>query len=428
MPNLSRFFTFIILLLLCFGFIREIEAQYGNPYTNETRKPGLGSAFSSESRGQNPAPLPVSAATEGVQRLPGSNPAVPQNVLRNRPEEPKVQLESIPPGSGGSDYVNPLRNRNNVDSRAETGSIAPASYNTEIEPQPLNPRGAKFEILTETIEVVDPEPTGPVSIPEILDPKFQTESTQKPNPIRIPPSLPSEQPYETVELYDPTETNRESVPSYAYDSIVDAPLRPESGSGTVENSEAKEKKVPLPFDLKSVLPVFGSLALVLGCFFFFAMLMRKMNPQAAKGLPKEAFEVIGKTQLNQKMQLHLIRIGSRLVMVAVTQDGVQPITEITEPNEVVQILGILKKNDGKGSSAAFNKILDEYANEPVSGGYFGAEQQARTQKQPKRSRRVVEDEPEEEESLASILAGGAGGLISGAKRTRSHAARSYAHG
>lgn len=198
-----------------------------------------------------------------------------------------------------------------------------------------------------------------------------------------------------------------------------------------EKSDSGTRKTTMPFDLKSTMPVVGSLVLVLGAFFLFAVLMKKVNPNSGVNLPKDAFEVVGKTQLTQKQQLHLIRIGFRLVLVSVSPDGVQPICEITDQDEVARVLGMIRRKDSNGSSAAFNKILDQYAAEPTQGGYFGAEGGNRKRSSTLNRNGMREEEELEEESLASILAGGAEKLISGGKRlqnARTQAARSYANG
>ena len=79
-------------------------------------------------------------------------------------------------------------------------------------------------------------------------------------------------------------------------------------------------------------------------------------------LPKEAAEHLGRISLTQKVQLHLLRIGNRLVLLSVTADGATAITELTDADEVVQVLGACRRNDGKGSTAAFQQVL---------GGFLG---------------------------------------------------------
>jgi flagellar biogenesis protein FliO len=78
----------------------------------------------------------------------------------------------------------------------------------------------------------------------------------------------------------------------------------------------------------------ASLFLVLGGFFILAWFVRRMAPQAQRPLPREVVEVLGRSPLGPRRQLQLIRFGGKLVLTSVSNDGVQPISEVTDPDEV----------------------------------------------------------------------------------------------
>lgn len=80
--------------------------------------------------------------------------------------------------------------------------------------------------------------------------------------------------------------------------------------------------------------VISSLAIVLGGYFGFVWLMRKLNPQGSLGLPQEVVEVLGQTSFGAGKKLQLVRLGSKLLLLMNTNDGTQTIGEITEPSEV----------------------------------------------------------------------------------------------
>ena len=80
--------------------------------------------------------------------------------------------------------------------------------------------------------------------------------------------------------------------------------------------------------------VISSLAIVLGGYFGFVWLMRKLNPQGSLGLPQEVVEVLGQTSFGAGKKLQLVRLGSKLLLLMNTNDGTQTIGEITEPGEV----------------------------------------------------------------------------------------------
>ncbi|MGL6194923.1 MAG: hypothetical protein ACRC2T_08890 [Thermoguttaceae bacterium] len=153
-------------------------------------------------------------------------------------------------------------------------------------------------------------------------------------------------------------------------------------------------------DIMPLVSVVGTLCLVLGCFFVFAMLLKKVSPKTGGYLPREAFECVGRFTLNSKLQLNLLRLGNRLILIAVTQDGgLETITEVEHPDEVVQILGMCRKLDPNSSTAQFKTVLNEFAQEKTSGGFFGFDQQ----KQP---RRAGKSQAQQQYSLSSMLSSG----------------------
>ncbi|MDR2706012.1 MAG: flagellar biosynthetic protein FliO, partial [Planctomycetaceae bacterium] len=86
-----------------------------------------------------------------------------------------------------------------------------------------------------------------------------------------------------------------------------------------------------------------------------------------------AFEDLGRAVLTQKIQLHLLRLGNRLLLVSITPDGVSPITEITDPDEVVPLLGLCRQLDSHSSTEFFRKTLSSFSTGGASGGYFGTD-------------------------------------------------------
>lgn len=162
--------------------------------------------------------------------------------------------------------------------------------------------------------------------------------------------------------------------------------------GPKEKIEEGKMKIA-SFDFMPVVSVLGSLSLVLGAFFLFMFFLKKVGPKTGGNLPREALESIGRFALNPKLQLNLIRLGNRLILVAITQDGVvEPISEIDNPDEVAQILAMCRKLDPNSSLAQFQSVLNEFAEEKAPGGFFGTND-------PKRKKQSAP-------SLSSLLSGG----------------------
>jgi len=84
----------------------------------------------------------------------------------------------------------------------------------------------------------------------------------------------------------------------------------------------------------------GSLALVLGLYFGFVWIMRKLSPSGNQNLPREVLELIGQIPFGPKRSLQLIRLGSKLLLIINSAEGSQAIGEITDPNEVEHLVSL----------------------------------------------------------------------------------------
>lgn len=56
-----------------------------------------------------------------------------------------------------------------------------------------------------------------------------------------------------------------------------------------------------------------------------------------RGLPIEAFELLGRRQLEPKVAVHLVRCGGRVLVLGVSTDGVRTLSEINDPGEVERL-------------------------------------------------------------------------------------------
>jgi flagellar biogenesis protein FliO len=88
-------------------------------------------------------------------------------------------------------------------------------------------------------------------------------------------------------------------------------------------------------DIKRML---GALSLVLGCYFGLVWLMGMWSPRSSRPLPPAIIEVLGKTPFGKGQYLQLVRLGSKLLLLLESNEGVQPIAEVSDPAEVHQLL------------------------------------------------------------------------------------------
>ncbi|NLF08171.1 MAG: hypothetical protein GX594_09360 [Pirellulaceae bacterium] len=109
------------------------------------------------------------------------------------------------------------------------------------------------------------------------------------------------------------------------------------------DSDARAERKPAGLPTISVV---GSLALVLGVFFLGMWLFRRTAPAVFGVLPPEAFEQLGRARLNARHQVHLLRCGDKVLLVAVGAvgaAGAATLTEISDPAEVERLTALCRR-------------------------------------------------------------------------------------
>ncbi len=139
-------------------------------------------------------------------------------------------------------------------------------------------------------------------------------------------------------------------------------------------SSSLRDRLPTSFSRFGSLSTAGAgLAIVVGLFFVCMWLLRRSSGAKPTGmLPSEAFAVLGRAPLTPQSFAQLLRVGNKLVLVAVSADGIQPLTEVIDPLEVDRLTGVCASGRGHGPAAEFQQVLAQLAREPARG-FLGAE-------------------------------------------------------
>lgn len=107
--------------------------------------------------------------------------------------------------------------------------------------------------------------------------------------------------------------------------------------------------------------VVSSLAIVLGAFLLAAAILRKQGksqtqtravPTAMHG---DLMNNVGELQVSPEVKLNLVRIGSRLLVLHLSDDGVQTVAEISDEAEVQQLLN---RSNSAAAAAATDGLRD----------------------------------------------------------------------
>ena len=117
--------------------------------------------------------------------------------------------------------------------------------------------------------------------------------------------------------------------------------------------------------------VTSSLVVVLGLFAGLVWLTRKFNKQAADGgqVSKDAVDFLGSYPIDPRNRVCLLRVGVRVIVAAQSSSGMQPLSEITDPEEVQNLIALCKGS----SSEDFAKTLAAMQKEKAKPGFLGDE-------------------------------------------------------
>ncbi len=149
-----------------------------------------------------------------------------------------------------------------------------------------------------------------------------------------------------------------------------SPLRLAPRSQTSRQPAAKPAA---PSPTSALTTVAGSLGAVLALFLVIVWCSRRFSPAGASALPKEAVELLGRAPLSPRQQMQLVRVGNKLLLVAISGTDTQTLTEITEPTEVEHLTALCRRGQPTSASAAFKQTLADLANEqPATVGFVGA--------------------------------------------------------
>ena len=84
-------------------------------------------------------------------------------------------------------------------------------------------------------------------------------------------------------------------------------------------------------------------------------------------------EVLGRAPLADRKQMQLLRLGNKLVLIAVSPTGTDTLAEITDPVEVDRLTGYCYQGHPNSSTVAFHKVFKSFEAAPKRKASRGAE-------------------------------------------------------
>jgi len=114
----------------------------------------------------------------------------------------------------------------------------------------------------------------------------------------------------------------------------------------------------------------GALAAVVALIFGLRWVLRRLGRSPRAGGGGLAMEVVAHAPLGARQQLALVRLGRRLVLVGTGPSGMSPLAEVTDPDEVSELLADARR--GGGGLARYLKGGTAGAGPDAAGGEDGS--------------------------------------------------------
>ncbi len=139
------------------------------------------------------------------------------------------------------------------------------------------------------------------------------------------------------------------------------------------SEQAVESLLSFGMPLDSIYTTATALAVVLGLLLLCTGLIRRGSKRSNAALPNEVVSVLGRVSLAPRQFAELIRVGNKLVLVSVTQNGAEPLTEITDPVEIDRLVGLCQARSQGSSTVEFDQVFRNLAEEKALAGFVGNE-------------------------------------------------------
>jgi flagellar biogenesis protein FliO len=164
------------------------------------------------------------------------------------------------------------------------------------------------------------------------------------------------------------------------------PVTPVGRMGTEQSSDPLEQPLPGPSQsanrqepgsaralpglgqgAKSLLQTGVALAIVLALLFGFVWVFKRTAPKSLLPLPIETVQVLGNAPLHGKQHLRLIRLGRRVLLLAVSETTSQTLADVTDPDEVQYLLELCQRTSSRTEAQTFDAVLREHGRERTTG-------------------------------------------------------------
>ncbi|MDR0362385.1 MAG: flagellar biosynthetic protein FliO [Planctomycetota bacterium] len=115
-----------------------------------------------------------------------------------------------------------------------------------------------------------------------------------------------------------------------------------------------------PKSLPSILSVLFYVLIISSLFVAVLWFMKRCLPGHKQLFSHPALEVLGRSHLDQRRYVSLLRVGRRIIVVGVSQEGLSSLSEITDEEEITEILEVARPKAEMGLNL-FQRLFQRHA-------------------------------------------------------------------
>ena len=147
-----------------------------------------------------------------------------------------------------------------------------------------------------------------------------------------------------------------AAPPAAVDAYKNVPLPSARGGATTQATATGAKTAQSdPLDTKRVAFALG---VVLVSIYVGHRVWRRLGMPGSGSKSGQSLQVVSRLAVSPKQQVLLIRVGRRFVLVGNSGTQMNPLCEISDPDEAAALLGQTVSESRESSSATFHDVLD----------------------------------------------------------------------
>lgn len=133
------------------------------------------------------------------------------------------------------------------------------------------------------------------------------------------------------------------------------PISPPNAPLNVDDESSDESS-----NGRSIGTTVAALGAILLLFLGLVQVWRRYSPQSSQSLPDAAWEILGSAPLDNRHQITIVRLGSRLLVLGRSDDGLQTLSEITSADEVSQLVALCQSAKQPAEKNSFRQLYDNF--------------------------------------------------------------------